>query len=72
MSCAFAGRRDGKHFVYDDAQIREKYRFNLKMDQRLPKALAEAMGDQMYVALFKTKKEMDKFYHDILKCKASV
>ena len=70
--CAFAGRRDGKHFVYDDAQIREKYRFNLKMDQRLPKALAEAMGDQMYVALFKTKKEMDKFYHDILKCKASV
>ena len=70
--CAFAGRRDGKHFVYDDVQIREKYRFNLKMDQRLPKALAEAMGDQMYVALFKTKKEMDKFYHDILKCKASV
>ena len=70
--CAFAGRRDGKHFVYDDAQIREKYRFNLKMDQRLPRVLAEAMGDQMYVALFKTKKEMDKFYHDILKCKVSV
>ena len=38
--CAFAGRRDGKHFVDDDAQIREKYRFNLKMDS----AAAESIG----------------------------
>lgn len=67
--CAFAGRRDGKNFVMTDAQIREKYGDQIKMDQRLPDVLATAMGNQMYVALFATKKEMDQFFSNILACK---
>ena len=39
------------------------------MVDRLPEVLAGAMGNQMYVATFSTKKEMDTFYKDMLKCK---
>ena len=38
------------------------------MMERIPDALSGAMGNQMYVATFKTQKEMEEFYDDILKC----
>lgn len=66
--CAFAGRRDGKDFALTHADIMEKYAANIKMAERLPEVLATAMGNQMYVAVFSSQKEMDKFYKDILKC----
>ncbi len=65
--CAFAGRRDGKDFKFSHGDIMEKYGAQMKMVERIPDVLAGAMGNQMYVATFPTKKEMDKFYHDILK-----
>ncbi len=64
--CAFAGRRDGKNFVLNDDQVRAKYGYTIKMDLRLPDALAGAMGNQMFLALFDTKEEMDVFYQDLL------
>lgn len=67
--CAYAGRRDGKNFVLSHEDIIEKYGDNMKMMERIPDVLAGAMGNQMYVATFKTKKEMDAFYKDMLKCK---
>lgn len=67
--CAYAGRRDGKNFVLSHEEIMEKYSGNMKMMERIPDVLAGAMGNQMYVATFKTKKEMDAFYRDMLKCK---
>lgn len=66
--CAFAGRRDGKDFVMSHSDIMEKYGSCMKMIERIPDALSGAMGNQMYVAVFKTQKEMDEFYEDILKC----
>lgn len=66
--CAFAGRRDGKKFVYSHEEIQERYGKQIKMSQRLPDVLATAMGNQMYVAVFPTKEEMDKFYSDVLQC----
>lgn len=65
--CAFAGRRDGKDFKFSHEEIMEKYGAQIKMVERIPDVLAGAMGNQMYVATFLTKKEMDKFYKDILK-----
>lgn len=65
--CAFAGRRDGKDFKFSHGDIMEKYGAQMKMVERIPDVLAAAMGNQMYVATFPTKKEMDKFYNDILK-----
>lgn len=67
--CAYAGRRDGKKFLLNDSQVAEKYGNRLKMNQRIPEVLAGTMGNQMFVALFDTKEEMDLFYKDVLSCR---
>ena len=66
--CAFAGRRDGKRFVMSHEDIMAKYKEQIKMTDRLPEVLASAMGNQIYIGVFRTRKEMDEFYQDILKC----
>ncbi len=64
--CAYCGRRDGKDYVMNHDDIIAKYSENLKMADRLPDVLAGAMGNDYYIATFETKKEMDKFYSDLL------
>ena len=64
--CAFVGRRDGKSFVYSHEQLMQKYQDNMRMVDRIPEALSGAMGNQMYVATFSTRDEMEKFYSDVL------
>lgn len=64
--CAFAGRRDGKHYVYREQDIRDKFYKNLKIVGRVPHALSGAMGDTMYIANFKTKAELDDFYKEMV------
>lgn len=64
--CAFAGRRDGKHYVYREQDIRDKFYKNLKIVGRVPHALSGAMGDTMYIANFKTKAELDDFYKEMI------
>ena len=64
--CAFAGRRDGKNFVLDHRALMEKYGPRMRMVDRIPDALSGAMGNQMYVATFPTREEMDAFYRDAL------
>ena len=66
--CAFAGRRDGKDFKFSHDELLAKYAGNMKMVERIPDALSGAMGNQMYVANFSTKEEMDAFYYDALVC----
>lgn len=63
--CAFAGRRDGKHYVYREQDIKDKFYNNLKIIGRVPRALSGAMGDTMYIANFKTKAELDDFYNEM-------
>ena len=67
--CAFAGRRDGKDFVMTDWDVMERYGSCMKMAERLPDVLSGAMGNQMYVAVFDTKKELEGFYKNILECR---
>lgn len=67
--CAFAGRRDGKNFVMNHADIMARYGAQMKMVDRIPDVLSGAMGNQMYVAVFPTREEMDTFYRDILECR---
>ena len=62
---AFAGLRDGKDFVLTPDEIRAKYAKNLKMERRIPDALSEAMGNQMYLATFDSEDEMNSFYSDV-------
>lgn len=67
--CAYAGLRDGKNFVMSHEDIMKKYGEHLKMVERIPDALSGAMGNQMYVAVFDTEKEMNDFYNHVLECK---
>ena len=62
--CAFAGRRDGKNFRLSHDELVAKYSAQMRMVSRIPDALSGAMGNQMYVANFATKEEMDAFYAD--------
>ena len=39
------------------------------MVERIPDALAGAMGNQMYLATFDTQEELDAFYADVVKCR---
>ncbi len=66
--CAFAGRRDGKPFVISHEELAAKYAGQMRMMERIPDALSGAMGNQMYVAVFPTKEEMDAFYADAVRC----
>lgn len=66
--CAFAGRRDGKNFVLSNERIMEKYGANMKMAGRVADVLSGAMGNQMFIATFPTKEQMDNFYNDVLAC----
>jgi len=63
--CAFAGLRDGKNFVMSHDDIMNKYGHQMRMVGRIPDALSGAMGNQMYVASFSTREEMDNFYMDV-------
>ena len=65
--CAFAGLRDNIDYMMKHEDRMEKYGDAMRMVTRIPDALSGAMGNQMYVATFKTKKEMDTFYKDLLK-----
>jgi len=67
--CAFAGRRDGKDFAMSHGDVMEKYGHCMRMADRIPDALAGAMGNQMYVATFENREQMDEFYQDILRCR---
>ena len=62
--CAFAGRRDGKHFRLSHEQLMTKYAAQMKMVSRVPDALSGAMGNMMYVANFPTEDAMNAFYAD--------
>ena len=65
--CAFAGRRDGKPFKYSHEEIMKKYGKQMKMVDSLPDVLAAAMGNQMYIATFPDKRQLNRFYSDIVK-----
>ena len=51
----------------DFAALCEKYAAKLRMVERVPEALAEAMSNQMYLAVFPTKEEMDAFFADVIR-----
>lgn len=68
--CAFAGLRDGKDFLLSPKDVEKKYAANLRMERRLPDALADAMGNQMYLAVFDEKGELEQFFADVTEVKA--
>ena len=64
--CAFSGRRDEREYAYSHEDILERYDRNLRMVERMPEALSDAMGDQVYLATFSTKEGLEEFFRDCL------
>ena len=63
--CAFVGLRDAKNYVMSHEDVMEKYGHCMKMVDRIPDALSGAMGNQMYMANFNTKEEMNEFFRSV-------
>ena len=64
--CAFIGRRDEREYAYSHEDILKRYDRNLRMVERMPEALSDAMGDQVYLATFSTKEGLEEFFRDCL------
>ena len=59
--CVYAGRRDHYTYKHSVEEINKKYGLNLCMQERMPDILSSAMGNEFYIARFKTEKEMNQF-----------
>ena len=62
--CVYAGRRDNCQYVMSHEEIMDKYSYAMCMAPRIDKALAPAIGDQAYIARFRTEEERDEFLYD--------
>jgi hypothetical protein len=60
--CAYAGRRDIHSYKHSREEIFARYGSSICMYDRVPKALSSALCDEVYMALFSTKKEMDAYF----------
>lgn len=59
--CVFASRRDGHTYRHTHEEILRIYHDFIMMEERMPEVLADAMGNQMYTACFKTMEEVRTF-----------
>ena len=62
--CAFVGRRDSIRYRYGSEELTARYAGAMRLVERLPGALAGAMGDQVFMAVFDTQEELDAFDRD--------
>ncbi len=65
--CCFAGLRDGIDYVLTKEEILSRYRDHIRMEERIPDALSDAMGNRLYLATFDTMEEVQRYYDDILR-----
>ena len=59
--CVFASRRDGKCYQHSLEEIQDCYGSRLLWHDRMPDILSGAMGNDFYVAICKSKKEVEEF-----------
>lgn len=59
--CVFASRRDIYTYTHTHEEIKQRYKDQLVMCERMPDILSGAMGNQMYTVKVKTEAEKDEF-----------
>ena len=64
--CVFVGRRDNRAYAVSGEELSRKYALQMRMQVRMPDALADAMGNQVYIAVFPDENGLNAFYHDAL------
>lgn len=65
--CVYASRRDVHSYVHTHEEILERFGGSIVMCERMPDALSDDMGNQMYTARFKTAREKDEFVRFVQK-----
>ena len=65
--CAYASRRDRHSYAHTHQEVLERYGKDICMCDRMPEALSSALGDQVYMARFDTKKQIDEFFSFVCK-----
>ena len=59
--CLFVGRRDSNEHANSHNDVLSRYRADIMMSDRLSPQMSAAMGDQMYIARFAEKEQMEEF-----------
>ena len=59
--CVHCGRRDKYVYAHSAEEIYAKYGENIVMHDRMPELLSTAMGNEFYMARFKTLREVNQF-----------
>ena len=64
--CAYAARKDGHVFSHTDEEIMERYGGDLVMREEMPPIDWPSMGRYVYIARFRQKEEMERFFRFVL------
>ncbi|MCD7776596.1 MAG: carbamoylphosphate synthase large subunit [Firmicutes bacterium] len=59
--CVYSSRRDGIRYVHSHEDVIDRYGEHIVMCERMPDALSDAMGNQMYTAKCRTLDETKEF-----------
>ena len=62
----YIGRRDNHSYIHTHDEVLSRYRASITMSDRMPDVLAVGMGNQMYIAKFREKEEMEGFIRFVL------
>ena len=64
--CAYAARKDGHTFTHTHEEIMERYGSDIVMQKEMPAIDWPSMGRYVYMARFKEKAEMDRYFAFVL------
>ena len=64
--CAYAARKDGHSFTHSHEEIMERYGADIVMQEEMPPIDWPSMGRYVYIARFREKEEMDRFFTFVL------
>ena len=64
--CAYAARKDGHFFTHSHEDIMERYGNDIVMQEEMPPIDWPSMGRYVYMAKFRDKEEMDRYFEFVL------
>jgi len=64
--CAYAARKDGRAFAHTHEEIMERYGGDIVMQEEMPPIDWPSMGRYVYMARFREKEEMEKYFAFVL------
>ena len=64
--CAYAARRDGGSYTHTPEEIAERYGSAIVMQEEMPPIDWPSMGRYVYMAKFREKEEMDRYFAFVL------